>query len=124
MTSERGNATVEFVAVVPLLFVVGMGVLQLALLAHAQGIVGAAASEAARAAAVSVDPGRSAREAAQAVMDDALGGVPISGFQLTGARESGLPVVAVEVRARPQLLMLPDVVEIAGTGRALVEAAP
>ncbi len=122
MKDDPGNAAVEFVAVVPLLFLVGLTVLQLALLAHAQSVVRAAAAEAARVAAVSADPA-SARERADQIIADALGDVPISDFRLTTGAVSGLPVVAVVIEARPQLALLPDFVTVTGSSRALREGA-
>lgn len=124
MRSDRGNATVEFVAVVPLVLLVGLSVLQFALLAHAQSVVDAAAGEAARVAAVSAEPLAAARSAAEDMIGSALGEVPITGFSMSHGRASGMETVSVTVQARPALALLPDVVEVSGTGRALVEAAP
>lgn len=124
MSRDRGNAAVEFVAVVPLLFLVGLAVLQVALFAHAAAVVGAAAAEAARVAAVSADPARAARQVAVEVLDEAMGGVPLTGFEVRRETVSGLPVIAVEVRARPDLALLPVDPVISRSGRAIVEVQP
>ncbi len=121
---DRGNASVEFVAVVPLLFLVGIAVLQLALLAHAQAVVGAAASQSARAAAVSAQPEPAARAAADEVLGTALAGMPVAEFSITEEVAAGIPVIAVRIEARPDLFLLPDVAVVSGIGRALVEGGP
>lgn len=119
--ADRGNATVEFVAVVPLLFLVGLTVLQLVLLAHAKSIVSAAAAESARAAAVSAASEPAAQQTAAAVVVQGLGGMPMSDFRLTRNEVSGAAVVTVRVEARPRLVLLPDVAVVSGTGHALLE---
>lgn len=62
---QRGSATVEFALVLPLLFVVTLGLIQVGLLARDQLLVEAAARAGARAAAVQPDDAQ-AREAALA----------------------------------------------------------
>jgi Flp pilus assembly protein TadG len=119
--ADRGNATVEFVAVVPLLVVVGLTMLQLVLLAHAKSIVSAAATESARAAAVSAAPTESAHRAAATVVAQGLGGMPVTDLRLTRDVVAGAPVVTVRVEVRPRLALIPDVVLVSGTGHALLE---
>jgi Flp pilus assembly protein TadG len=119
--TDRGNATVEFVAVVPLLVLVGLTVLQLVLLAHAKSIVSAAAAESARVAAVSAAPESAARQTAAAAVAQGLGGMPMSDFRLTRSEVSGAAVVTVRVETRPRLVLLPDVALVSGTGHALLE---
>jgi hypothetical protein len=58
---ERGQATVELVAVLPLLAVVGFGVWQAAVAGQAIGLAGAAARAGARAEALGTDPLPAAR---------------------------------------------------------------
>jgi hypothetical protein len=60
--SSPGQATVEFVAVLPLLAVVLAALWQLALIGYAEWGVGAAARAAARADAVGADPVAAARD--------------------------------------------------------------
>lgn len=124
MRSDRGNAVVEFVAVVPLLFLVGLGVLQVGLYAHAKSLVDTAATEAARVAAVSADPVRAARATAEEILGEALIGVPIVGLQVSSEYASGLPVVAVRLQARADMHLLPGDPLLSGRGRALIEAQP
>jgi uncharacterized protein (UPF0333 family) len=58
---ERGQATVEFALVLPLLMMAAMAVIQVALVVRDHVAVVHAAREAARAASVDADPGRAAR---------------------------------------------------------------
>ena len=60
-TGQRGQASVELVAVLPLLFVLAALAWQAALAGQAIWLTGAAARSAARAAAVGRDPARAAR---------------------------------------------------------------
>lgn len=122
--TDRGNAAVEFVAIVPLLFLVGLTVLQLALLAHAKSIVSAAATESARAAAVSVPAAPAARQTAASIVADGLGGLPLTDFALSRGEVAGAAVVTVHVEVRPRLALVPDLAVVSGTGHALVEGAP
>lgn len=121
MRGDRGSAVVEFVAVVPLVLLVGLTVLQFALLAHSRAVLGAAAAEAARAAALSDNPATAARATADDVVSDALGDVPVTHFRVQRGSEAGLPVVTVELSARPNLALLPDILEVTGRGHSLVE---
>ena len=123
-SADRGNATVEFVAIVPLLFLVGLTLLQLTLVAHTKSIVVAAAAESARAAAVSVSPATAARQTATEVVADGLGGLPLSDFAIARGEVAGAPVVTVQIEVRPRLALVPDLAVVSGTGHALVEGAP
>lgn len=123
MRNQQGNAAVEFVAVVPLLFLIGIAVLQVALFAHAKSLVDMAAVEAARAAAVSADPSAAARAVAEKLLAGTMGGVPLEKVSLQRGSVSGVPVITVEVRARPQLALLPVQPVLTGRGRALVEGS-
>jgi len=121
MRSDRGNAVVEFVAVVPLVLIVGLAVVQVALLAHTRSVVQAAAMDAARTAAVSAHPDQAARSAAEAALREGLGDVPITSIAATTTVTSGMPVVSVHVETRPDLFLLPDVVAVSATRQALAE---
>jgi hypothetical protein len=69
---ERGQATVEFVAILPLLAVLGFVVWQAAVTGQAIWLAGAAAGAAARAAAVGGDPVRAARDVLPPRLEDGL----------------------------------------------------
>jgi TadE-like protein len=60
---ERGQATVEFALVLPLLMMAALAIIQVALVVRDHVAVVHAAREAARAASVDGDPGRAARRA-------------------------------------------------------------
>ena len=60
-TAERGQATVEFVALLPLLVLVGFAAWQAAVAGQAIWLAGSAARAAARAAAIGADPVPAAR---------------------------------------------------------------
>ena len=70
---ERGQATVEFVAVLPLLAVLGFAVWQAAIAGQAIWLAGAAARAAARAEAIGADPEPAARGALPPRLEDGLG---------------------------------------------------
>jgi len=71
-TGERGQATVELVALLPLLAVLGFGVWQAAVAGQAIGLAGAAARAAARASALGNDPSPAARRALPPRLADGL----------------------------------------------------
>jgi hypothetical protein len=101
--SERGQASVELVAVVPLVLLVGAVLWQLALAGHAAWLGANAARVAARARAVGEDEERAARSA--------LPGYLQRGLEV-GRHGSGAVRVSVRV---PLLFGLRDPVEIAST---------
>jgi len=69
---ERGQATVEIVALMPLLAVLGFAVWQAAVAGQAIWLAGAAARAAARAEALGDDPEPAAREALPPRLEDGL----------------------------------------------------
>jgi hypothetical protein len=69
---ERGQATVEFVAVLPLVAVVGFAVWQAAVAGQAMWLAGAAARAAARAEAIGAEPEPAARRVLPPRLEDGL----------------------------------------------------
>jgi len=69
---ERGQATVEFVAVLPLVAVVGFAVWQAAVTGQAMWLAGAAARAAARAEAIGAEPEPAARRVLPPRLEDGL----------------------------------------------------
>jgi hypothetical protein len=69
---ERGQATVEFVGVLPLVVVLGFGVWQGAVAGQAVWMAGAAARAAARAEALGFDPAPAARAVLPPRLEDGL----------------------------------------------------
>lgn len=70
--SERGQATVELVGVLPLVVVLGFAVWQAAVAGQALWMAGAAARAAARAAAIGTDPEAAARAVLPPRLEDGL----------------------------------------------------
>src|SRR4051794_40414098 len=70
--SERGQATVELVGVLPLLCVLGFAVWQAAVAGQALWLAGAAARAAARAEALGADPAGAARAVLPVRLEDGL----------------------------------------------------
>ena len=89
---ERGQATIELVAMVPVVLLVGLVAWQLALAGHAAWLSAHAARVAARASLVGRDPNAAARSALPASMR--------RGLEVRRTRESGVRV-SVDV---PELL--------------------
>lgn len=69
---ERGQATVEFVGVLPFVVVLGFAVWQAAVAGQALWMAGAAARAAARAEAVGADPAPAARAVLPSRLEDGL----------------------------------------------------
>ena len=86
-TGQRGSATVEFSLVLPLLFVLALGLIQVGLLARDRLLVEAAARAGARAAAIQDDPAEveSAVRAAAPTLDAATTAVSIAREGARGA---------------------------------------
>lgn len=97
--NERGQSTVEFALVLPLVALLLLGLLQVGLLLKDQLLVSGAAREAAREAAVSPDIGRIERAARRAAP-----GLEIE-VSVDRGRERGSPV-SVSVGAQPTSLPL------------------
>ena len=120
---ERGNATVGFALVTPLLLAVALAVLQLALTLHVRATVAAAAAEGARAAALSgADPTAGSRRT-RAVLEGNMAADAVESIDVQRELHDGVLVVRVRVRTRlPLLGMLgPTMMEV--DGHALQEFA-
>jgi hypothetical protein len=70
--SERGQATVELVALLPVLALLGLALWQAVVAGQAQWLAGAAARAAARASAVGADPAAAARAALPPALEHRL----------------------------------------------------
>lgn len=91
MTRDRGQATVEFAIVLPLVAILVLGIVQLVVIARDQLAVELAAREGARTAVVSADPDRAASDAAHAA-------VGIDGLDVTVTRAGDQLTVVVRRR--------------------------
>jgi hypothetical protein len=72
LTDERGQASVELVAVLPLLVMLGFAVWQAAVAGQAMWLAGSAARAAARAEALGEDPAPAARRVLPPRLEDGL----------------------------------------------------
>jgi hypothetical protein len=102
--SCSGQATVEFIALLPLVAALLVGVWQLALVGYAEWGAGAAARAAARAAAVGGDPSAAARGHLAAPLRGGLAVRPLAGGDVR---------VAVQI---PTLPGLPELGDARATG--------
>jgi Flp pilus assembly protein TadG len=94
LTASSGQATVEFIAVLPLVAALLAGLWQLALVGYAEWGASAAARAAARAAAVGSDPGRAARAHVTSTLRPGLRVEPLTGGDVrVTVRIPTLPVV-------------------------------
>lgn len=126
---ERGSAVAEFVLVLLVLIPLVAGLVQVALLLHLRNVIGASATEAARAyanAGVTVDAGGNrARElVARATSTRLADGLSYAARVLPGA--SGAPLVEVTVDGRLPLAVswLPGGPHVHARGHVLREPPP
>ena len=106
LAAERGNATVEFALVAPILLAVGLAVLQIALVLHVRATITAAAAEGARAAALAgADLGAGERRT-RALLAGNVAGDVVEGITVWREIHDGALVVAVGVDAQLPLLGL------------------
>ena len=105
---ERGQATIELLALVPLVVAVGLGALQLLAVGYASVLAGTAAEAGALALAAGGDPQASAREALPGLVD-ARARVDVEGGR-----------VVVRLRPPSPLRAVGERLEVAGA--AVVEA--
>ncbi len=108
-TGESGQATVEFVALLPLLVVLALGLWQAVVAGQAVALAGSAARSAARARAVGTDSAAAARavlprrlERGLRVRDRADGGVSVSIRVPAVLARAQVGSVAAEARFAPQ----------------------
>lgn len=110
MHFTRGQASVEFVALLPFVALAAAALAQVAVLGHAGWAAGQAASSAARASAVGASPAAAAREA-------------LPGHLERGLRVRGLEGGEVEVRVRvPSLLPVLELSPISARGHFAEQA--
>jgi Flp pilus assembly protein TadG len=108
---ERGQVTVEFALLLPVVVLVALAIIQIALVARDQLALTHAAREAARAASVNPDPG-AAEAAAHRTVPDAH--VRVTDRPEVG-EEIGVVVVHVSKTDLPLIgPLIPDVTQVAG----------
>jgi len=120
---ERGNATVGFALVTPMLIAVALAVVQLALTLHVRTTLAAAAAEGARAAALSGSDAAAGERRTRAILEGNIAAGSVQ--QVTVQRElrSGVLVVSVRIDARLPLLGMLGPTAMQVEGHALQEFA-
>ena len=118
---DDGSAVVEFVVVVPLLVLLLLAVVQVGLALHVRSTLVSAAAEGARVAAVSGgDAGVAERRTRSALADTLADGV-VESVTATRRTVSGVPTVALEIRARLPLVGLLGPTALVVQGHAVAE---
>jgi Flp pilus assembly protein TadG len=120
---DRGNSTVDFALVAPLLVGVVLVVLQVALALHIRSTLTAAAGEGARVAAMVGASPALGEQRAREVLQGNFSSSVITQVHVRQVREAGLVLSQVTIVARLPLLGLlgPAVLEV--RGRAIQERA-
>jgi Flp pilus assembly protein TadG len=118
---QRGSAVVEFVLVAPLVALLALAVVQIALLLQARATLTAAATEGARAAALSGnDPAAGVRRAEQ-ILDQNPGVSSVRRVSAHRALVDGLKVMTVQIDADVALLGYLGLAPMTVEGHSLVE---
>ncbi|CAB4912430.1 MAG: pilus assembly protein [Actinobacteria bacterium] len=118
---DRGNSTVDFALVAPLLIGVALVVLQVALALHVRSTLTAAAGEGARVAAMAGASSALGEQRTSEVLHGNFASSVIAEVRVEQVREAGLVLSQVTIKARLPLLGLlgPAVLEV--HGRAIQE---
>ena len=120
--SDRGSAIVEFVLVAPLVILLGVAVLQLALVMHARATLTRAAAEGARAGALAGADAGAAAARAPAITEQALPGLILGDLSATAGSLDGLPVMTLAIHATVPLIGPFGSTDLAVVGHALLES--
>jgi len=107
LARERGSVTIEFIGVLPLVFLIMLVCWQFLLGVYAVITAQAAAHEAAKVYAVTQDEAE-ASDAARKVIDAAGGGI---GFSAASIHETGGGYFTAEVDVALELAVLPDIIK-------------
>jgi len=120
---DRGNSTVEFALVAPMLVGIVLVVLQVALALHVRSTLTAAAGEGARIAAMVGADSALGEQRAREVLEGNFAASVITQVHIRQIHESGLVLSQVTIKARLPLfgLLGPAVLEV--HGRAIQEHA-
>lgn len=121
--SERGNATVEFALVTPLLLALALGVLQLALVLHVRTTLTAAAAEGARAAALAGNDPSAGEHRTRALLAGNIAGDVVESVTVQRQRHGSALLLAVRIDARLPLLGMLGPTGMVVEGHAVQEQA-
>lgn len=121
LRTDRGNATVEFALVTPILLALALAILQLALALHARATLTAAAAEGARAAALAgSDLSAGERRARQLIEGNVASGL-VEGIVVQRQRHGAALLLAVRIDARLPLVGLLGPTAMVVEGHAVQE---
>ena len=120
---DRGNATVEFALVTPILLALALGVLQLALVLHVRTTLTAAAAEGARAAALAGADLSAGERRARALLDGNIAEGVVESVVVQRERRDAALLVAVRIDARLPLLGMLGPTAMVVEGHAVQEQA-
>jgi hypothetical protein len=120
-TSERGNASVEFALVAPLLMLVALAVLQLMLAIHVRTVITSAAIEGARVAALVDGDLNRAESRTRSILESNIAGTAVQSIRASRVTEGANEMFAVVVETELPLLGFYGPTSMKLTGHALAE---
>lgn len=120
---QRGNATVEFALITPILLAVALAVLQLALALHVRATLTAAAAEGARAAALAGSDLGAGERRTWAILQENIAADVVDDITVRREWHGGALVISVEIEAALPLVGLYGPTRMSVIGHALQEHA-
>ena len=120
-TSERGNASVEFALVAPLLMLVALAVLQLMLAIHVRTVVTSAAIEGARVAALVDGDLNRAESRTRSILESNIAGTAVQSISASRVTSGENEMFAVVVETELPLIGFYGPTSMKLTGHALAE---
>lgn len=123
LRAERGNATVDFALITPLLLMVALAVIQLTMVLYVRMTLTSAAAEGARAAALAGSSAAAGEQRARDLVAGTLAADVVEGVSVRKEMADGLSVLTVSIDARLPLLGLLGPSALTVSGRALAEQA-
>ena len=123
LAGERGNATVDFALVTPMLLVVALAVVQLTMFLYVRMTLISAAAEGARAAALAGSNPVAGERRARDLVAGTLAADVVDAVLVRREVQHGLSVLTVSIQARLPLVGLLGPSALTVSGRALAEQA-
>ena len=121
---DKGSAVAEFVLVAPLLLVLSLAVIQVALLLHARATLTSAASEGARAGALSGADPRAGVQRAAMLVEQNIGDAVVQNISAARDVVGGLAVITIRIDADVPSIGLLGSTRLHVEGHALIEGEP